>query len=129
MTRSSHLVALGGGGVRAHGCHWQSWLAQPPDRVGGQHVRMDACIGSNPRYTTNEQSTGRSQGLTGTYQLESGRGEDSAQAVGQATRMLPVNHRQASYQRPMSRLNAPKTLAHSTATRTASPWPRPTGSG
>ena len=66
---------------------------------------------SNPRYTANERRTGPSHRLTGTYQLESSRGDDPRQAVEQATRTLPSNQRQGAYQRLMNRLNAPETIA------------------
>jgi len=51
------------------------------------------------------------QRLTGTYQLERSRGDDAGQAVEQATRALPANQRQGTYQRLMNRLNAPETIA------------------
>lgn len=66
---------------------------------------------SNPRYTADERSTGLYHRLTGTYQLEIGRGDDPGQAVEQATRALPFNQRQGAHQRLMDRLNAPETIA------------------
>jgi outer membrane lipoprotein SlyB len=66
---------------------------------------------SNPRYTTHERRTGLYHRLTGTYQLESSRGDDPGQAAEQATRSLPSNQRQGAYQRLMNRLNAPETIA------------------
>ena len=66
---------------------------------------------SNPRYTADERRTGLYHRLTGTYQLESGRGDDPGQAVEQATRTLPSNQRQGAYQRLMNRLQAPETIA------------------
>ena len=66
---------------------------------------------SNPRYTAVEQAPGVYQRLTGTYQLERSRGDDAGQAVEQATRALPANQRQGTYQRLMNRLNAPETIA------------------
>ena len=60
------------------------------------------------------------QRLTGTYQLERSRGDDAGQAVEQATRALPANQRQGTYQRLMNRLNAPER-SRSTALGSASP--------
>jgi hypothetical protein len=65
---------------------------------------------SNLRYTADERRTGFSHRLTGTYQLESGRGDDPGQAAEQATRTLPSNQRQRSNERLMRRLNAPETI-------------------
>ena len=66
---------------------------------------------SNPRNTATAEGPGVYQRLTGTYQLERGRGDDPGQAVQQATRALPANQRQSTYQRLMNRLNAPDTIA------------------
>jgi hypothetical protein len=66
---------------------------------------------SNPRYTADERRTGLYHRLTGTYQLESGRGDDPRQAVEQATRTLPSNQRQGASQRLMNRLQAPEAIA------------------
>jgi hypothetical protein len=66
---------------------------------------------SDPRDTASDRSTGLYHRLTGTYQLESSRGDDPGQAVEQATRTLPSNQRQGAYQRLMNRLNAPETIA------------------
>jgi hypothetical protein len=66
---------------------------------------------STQRYTAVEPSDGLYHRLTGTYQLERSRGEDSARAVDQATRALPSAQRQGVAQRLMNRLNAPDTIA------------------
>jgi len=66
---------------------------------------------SDPRDTANEQRPGSYQRLTGTYQLERSRGDDPGHVVDRATRSLPANQRQGSYQRLMNRLNAPETIA------------------
>ncbi len=66
---------------------------------------------SNPRYTADERRTGLYHRLTGTYRLESGRGDDPGKAAEQAARALPTNQRPAVYQRLMSRLNAPEAIA------------------
>jgi hypothetical protein len=65
----------------------------------------------NPRYTADEGRTGLYHRLTGTYQLEGGRGDDPGQAAEEATRTLPSNQRQRAYQRLMNRLDAPETIA------------------
>jgi cytochrome c556 len=66
---------------------------------------------SNPRYTADERSTGLYQRLTGTYQLETSRGDDPGRSAEQATRTLPSSERQRAYQRLMNRLDAPETIA------------------
>jgi outer membrane lipoprotein SlyB len=66
---------------------------------------------SQPRYTADERAPGLYHRLTGTYQLESERGDDPRQVVEQATRTLSSNQRQRAYQRLMNRLNAPETIA------------------
>jgi hypothetical protein len=66
---------------------------------------------SNPRYTADERRTGLYHRLTGTYRLESGRGDDPGKAAEQAARTLPSNQRSAAYQRLMNRLNAPNAIA------------------
>ncbi len=66
---------------------------------------------NSPRYAERERSTGVYQRLTGTYQLERGRGDDPGQAVEQATRTLPVNQRQSVHRRLMNWLNAPESIA------------------
>jgi hypothetical protein len=66
---------------------------------------------NEPRYTSVERSDGLYHRLTGTYQLERGRGDDPARAVDQATRPLPAAQRQGVARRLMNRLNAPDTIA------------------
>ncbi|HYN08867.1 MAG TPA: YMGG-like glycine zipper-containing protein [Vicinamibacterales bacterium] len=66
---------------------------------------------SNPPYTAHERTTGLYRRLTGTYQLEIGRGDDPGQAVEQATLALPSNQRRGAYGRLMNRLTAPETIA------------------
>jgi hypothetical protein len=85
---------------------------------------------SNSRYTANERRTGVFHRLTGTYQLESSRGDDPGQAVEQATRTLPSNQREGVYRRLMNRLQAPETIAidrnQNTVTMASSRGPRVT---
>jgi YMGG-like Gly-zipper len=66
---------------------------------------------SDPRYTADQRAPGLYHRLTGTYQLESGRGDDPRQAVEEATRTLSSNQRERASQRLMNRLNAPETIA------------------
>ena len=66
---------------------------------------------NDPRYLSTGPGMGFYQRLTGTYQLDSSRGDDAARAVDEAIRPLPSNQRQAAHQRLMSRLNAPDTIA------------------
>jgi hypothetical protein len=66
---------------------------------------------SNPRYTADERRTGLYHRLTGTYRLESGRGDDPGKAAEQAARALPSNQRPDAYQRLMNRLNVPEAIA------------------
>jgi hypothetical protein len=66
---------------------------------------------NDPRYSTGDQDSGVYQRLTGTYQLDRSRGDNSTQAVQQAVRSLPGNQRQGASQRLMNRLNAPDTIA------------------
>jgi hypothetical protein len=64
-----------------------------------------------PGSTTGNWQPGIAQRLTGTYQLDDSRGDDPARVVEQATRALPSNERNGTYQRLISRLNAPETIA------------------
>ena len=63
-----------------------------------------------PGYTPGEAVPRVSRGLTGTYQLDSTRGDDPRQAAEQAARAVPSDRRQATYQRLMNRLNAPDAI-------------------
>lgn len=66
---------------------------------------------SEPGYTPGEPGTRVSRGLTGTYQLESNRGDDPRQAAEQAVRAVPSDRRQPTYNRLMRRLEAPEVFA------------------
>ena len=88
-----------------------AWLAVRRDLdelAGAYNVAWDW---SDARYTTDGPGMGPYQRLTGTYQRDHSRGDDPARAVDQATRSLPSNQRQGAYQRLVSRLNAPDTIA------------------
>jgi hypothetical protein len=65
---------------------------------------------SNPRFTADGR-TELYHRLTGTYQLDSSRGDDPGEAAEQATSTLPSNQRPRAYERLMNRLNAPETIA------------------
>ncbi len=51
-----------------------------------------------------------SSGLTGTYQLESNRGDDPRQAAEQAARAVPSDRRQPTFERLMNRLDSPAAI-------------------
>ena len=76
--------------ARAHGLGWD-WGT---DRGAGRDQRRE----------------GRDR-LTGTYQLDTSRGDGSERAVQQATRQLRPDQRQAAEKRLMNRLQAPETMA------------------
>jgi hypothetical protein len=86
MTRRTHIVALAAAFV----------LTGVGVTVAAQQ-RYDQAINRSP--------------ITGTYQLESNRGDDPGRAAEQATRAMPSNQRKRAYQRLMNRLNAPETIA------------------
>ena len=66
----------------------------------------------NPRYTADSPSAGGFDGrLSGTYQLESSRGDDPRRAAEQATRTVPPGQRDRAYQRLMNRLEAPEVIS------------------
>jgi hypothetical protein len=87
------------------------WLAVRRDLDELAHAYNVTWNWSNPRYTADERRTGLYHRLTGTYRLESSRGDDPARAVERAARALPSNQRPGAYQRLMNRLNAPETIA------------------
>jgi hypothetical protein len=66
----------------------------------------------NPRAAPASPGPGALNGrLTGTYQLDNGRGDDPRVAAEQATRTAPATQRDRAYQRLMNRLEAPETIA------------------
>jgi hypothetical protein len=69
-------------------------------------------------------------GMSGTYQLETTRGDDPQRAAEQATRRLPPPRRDRAYQNLLARLQPPATLAidrrGSTVTISSSSGPRTT---
>jgi hypothetical protein len=65
---------------------------------------------SDPQYTP-RAGTGLYHRLTGTYQLESNRGDNPRQAAEEAARTVPADRRQRTYQSLMNRLEAPDVIA------------------
>jgi len=66
----------------------------------------------NPRYTAASAGAGDSNDrLSGTYQLDTSRGDDPRRAAEQATRTLPPGQRDRAYQRLLNRLDAPEVIA------------------
>jgi len=66
----------------------------------------------NPRSTPDSPSAGGvDDRLSGTYQLDSSRGDDPRRAAEQATRTVPPGQRDRAYQRLMNRLEAPAVIA------------------
>jgi len=66
---------------------------------------------SAPQYTPGGTGTGLYHRLTGTYQLESNRGDNPRQAAENAALTVPADRRQRTYQSLMNRLEAPEVLA------------------
>jgi hypothetical protein len=87
------------------------WLAVRRDLDELAHAYNVTWNWSNPRYTADERRTGLYHRLTGTYRLDSSRGDDPGKAAERAARTLPSNQRSVAYQRLMNRLNAPDTIA------------------
>ena len=88
-----------------------AWLAVRRDLDELASAYNVAWNWTDPRYTTGERGTALYHRLTGTYQLDRSRGDDPDRAVDQATRSLSSSQRQGAYQRLISRLNAPDTIA------------------
>jgi cytochrome c556 len=66
---------------------------------------------SDPRYTPQEPGTGVYHRLTGTYRLESNRGDNPRQAAENAARAVPADRRERAYQGLMHRLESPNVIA------------------
>jgi len=66
---------------------------------------------SAPQYTPGGTGTGLYHRLTGTYQLESNRGDNPRQAAENAALTVPADRRQRTYQSLMNRLEAPDVIA------------------
>ena len=65
---------------------------------------------SDPQYTPQTPGTGLYR-LTGTYQLESNRGDNPRQAAENAARAVPADRREGAYQSLMDRLESPDVIA------------------
>jgi hypothetical protein len=84
--------------ARMYGVTWNRTGSQTPLR-------------SNSPSTTGANTGALNRRLGGTYQLDSGRGDDPRLAAEQATRAVPPGQRDRAYQRLMSRLEAPDVIA------------------
>ena len=66
---------------------------------------------SNPRYTPAGRDTDLYHRLTGTYQLDSSRGDNPREAAEQAVRAVPSDKRPRMYESLINRLEAPDVIA------------------
>ena len=88
---------------------WRIVRRDLDDLARVSHVAWDW---SNPPNATAGANTGAvNRRLGGTYQLDTGRGDDPRLAAEQATRTLPPGQRDRAYQRLMNRLEAPSAIA------------------
>ena len=87
---------------------WLTLRRDVDDLARAYHVAWNW---SDPQYTTGEAGTGLYHRLTGTYQLESNRGDNPRQAAEEAARNVPADRRQRTYQSLMNRLEAPDVIA------------------
>jgi hypothetical protein len=87
------------------------WLVVRRDLDGLARAYNVAWDWSNPPYTADSNPRGFHDGIGGTYQLDSSRGDDPRQAATQATRTLPPGQRDRAYQRLLNRLQAPEVIA------------------
>ena len=86
------------------------WRAVRRDLDGLARAYNLASSWDEPEYPLGEPRLRSSRSLTGTYQLDSRRGDDPRRAAEQASRAVPSDRRQQTYQRLMNRLNAPETI-------------------
>ncbi|HSF14925.1 MAG TPA: hypothetical protein VLK65_05185 [Vicinamibacteria bacterium] len=87
------------------------WLALRRDVDDLARVYHVAWNWSDPRYTPRSVGMGLYHRLTGTYRLESNRGDDPRQAAEKAARTVSSDRRQATYQSLINRLKAPDVIA------------------
>ncbi|RPH59544.1 MAG: hypothetical protein EHM89_10490 [Acidobacteria bacterium] len=66
---------------------------------------------SNPRYTPAGRDTDLYHRLTGTYQLDSSRGDNPREAAEEAVRAVPSDKRPRTYESLINRLQAPDVIA------------------
>ena len=86
------------------------WLTVRRDLDGLARAYNVAWSWSDSADMPGDPGASLSRRLTGTYQLESNRGDDPRQAAEQAARAVPSDRRQPTYERLMNRLNAPETI-------------------
>src|SRR6185503_6509083 len=87
------------------------WLIVRRDLDEVARVHNVAWDWRNARYTAASPSPGVDEHLSGTYQLDSSRGDDPRRAAQLATRTVPPGQRDRAYQRLLSRLEAPEVIA------------------
>jgi hypothetical protein len=88
----------------------QNWLSLRRDLDTLARAYNVAWNWSNPEYAT-AAGAGFYHRLTGTYQLENNRGDDPRQVAERAAGAAPSDKREATYQRLLTRLEAPEQLA------------------
>jgi hypothetical protein len=87
------------------------WLIVRRDLDAVARAHNVAWDWNNPRYTAASPNTGGfDDRLSGTYQLDSSRGDDPRRAAQQATRTVPPGQRDRAYQRLLNRLEAPEVI-------------------
>ena len=87
------------------------WLSFRGDLDGLARAYNVAWNWSNPGIRSAAPGTGLYHRLTGTYQLENGRGDDPRRAAELAARAAPSDQRQRTYQNLLDRLEAPELIA------------------
>jgi hypothetical protein len=87
------------------------WLVVRRDLDGLAQLYDVAWDWSSPRSTVATSAAGVHDRFSGTYQLDSSRGDDPRRAAEQATRNVPPGQRDRAYQRLMNRLEAPAVIA------------------
>jgi hypothetical protein len=92
---------------------WQALRGDVDELARAHNLRPDwstAGAAGDQRRDGREQRRDVGDRLTGTYQLDTTRGDESEQAVQQAIRQLRPSQRQAARDRLMRRLQAPETI-------------------
>jgi hypothetical protein len=87
------------------------WVAVRRDLDGLARAYNVAWSWSDSAEARREPGASLSRGLTGTYQLESNRGDDPRQAAERAARSVPSDRQQATSRRLMYRLSSPEAIA------------------
>ena len=93
---------------------WQDLGKELEDLAQAYRVTWDRTGSQTTSSRINQQPARPSPGtnrLSGTYQLDSSRGDDPRRAAEQATRTVPPGQRDRAYQRLMNRLEAPDVIA------------------